>query len=180
MRTDEKLEEICDRLHYNCGDIHEAARWIGVSPSFVHSWIKDDKVAAEKIKEAQRVGWGGLESEAIRRAVRGVEKDIYYKGEVVGQETVYSDGLLGKLLEARVPEYSKKENGSNNFLGPTQINIMPRADSYEDWLRMREQTLNRDKQPEALPAPVKIPEVLQGDYVELNNTRISELEGLGL
>lgn len=178
MRTDEKLEEICDRLETNCGDIHEAARYCGVSPNFVYSWIKDDKVAAERFREAQRVGYGGLESEAIRRAVRGVEKDVYYKGEVVGHETVYSDGLLGKLMEARLPEYSKKEGG-NNFLGPTQINIMPRADTYEDWLAMRDQTLNRgNSEPiRAIEGP-KIPEILQGDFVEIN--RISELEGLGL
>lgn len=180
MRTDEKLEELCDRLTYNCGDIHEAAKWVGLSPSFVHAWIKDDKIAAEKIKEAQRVGWGGLESEAIRRAVRGVEEEIYFKGEVVGYKTVYSDGLLGKVMEARIPEYSKKESGSNTFLGPTQINIMPRAESYEEWLEMRQQTLSVDNAPPQLEAPVKVPEILQGDYVEINPTRIAELEGLGL
>lgn len=179
MRTDEKLQEICDRLEVNCGDIHEAARWCGVSPNFVHTWIKDDKVAAERFREAQRVGYGGLESEAIRRAVRGVEKDVYYKGEVVGHETVYSDGLLGKLLEARVPEYSKKEAIGATFNGPTQINIMPRAESYEEWLSMRDQTLNRDKPQLEKPA-VKVPEALQGEYVEYEPARISEFEGLGL
>jgi hypothetical protein len=176
MRTDEKLQELCDRLEVNCGDIHEAARWIGVSPNFVHTWIKDDKVAADRLRESQRIGYGGLESEAIRRAVRGVEKDIYYKGEVVGHEQVYSDGLLGKLLEARVPEYSKKDNMIGTFNGPTQINIMPRAENYEEWLAMRDQTLNRGK---ALPPPdIKLPEILQGEYVEVPD--MSALQGLGL
>ena len=179
MRTDALLQEIIERLQINCGDIHEAARWVGVSPHFVHTWIKEDKVAAEKLQEAQRVGYGGLESEAIRRAVRGVEEDVYFKGEVVGQKTVYSDGLLGKLLEAKVPEFSKKEGGGNTFLGPTQINIMPRAESYEDWLTMRDQTLQRNKEAPALPEPVKVPEILQGEYVEID-TRITEFEGLGL
>ncbi len=150
-----------------------------MSPNFVHNWIKDDPVASERIKEAQKVGYGGLESEAIRRAVRGVEEDVYYKGDVVGQKTVYSDGLLGKVLEARVPEYSKKESNNNNtFLGPTQINIMPRAETYEDWLAMRDQTLNRDK-PALSPPPVKVPEILQGEYVEVP-PRIAEFEGIDL
>ena len=175
MRTDDKLNQLCDRLNTNCGDIHEAARYCGVSPHFVHVWIKEDSVAADRVMEAQRVGYGGLESEAVRRAVHGVEKDIYYKGQVVGYEQVYSDGLLGKLLEARIGAYSKKEGGAT-FNGPTQINIMPRAENYEDWLTMRDQTLNRNKE---LPAPqVKVPEILQGDYVEVE--RINELEGLGL
>lgn len=180
MRTDEKLEEICERLEYNCGDIHEAARWCGVSPHFIHNWMKEDETARERFKEAQRVGYGGLESEAMRRAVKGVEEEVYYKGEVVGYKTNYSDGLLSKLLEARVPEYSKKEGGGNSFHGPTQINIMPRAENYEEWLTMRDQTLNRNNEP-ALPAPPeKIPEILQGEYVEEEPERLSELEGLGL
>lgn len=149
MRTDEKLQELCERLHYNCGDIHEAARYCLVSPAFVMSWIKDDKTAASKIEEARRVGYAGLESEAIRRAVHGIEKSVYYKGVVVGTEQVYSDGLLTKLMEARLPEYNKKEGGGNNFLGPTQINIMPRANTYEEWLQMKDATLARRE----LPAP---------------------------
>lgn len=143
MRTDEKLQEIVDRLHSNCGDIHEAARWCGVSPAFVYSWIKDDKVAADALNEAQRVGWAGLESEAIRRAVHGVNEDVYYKGMAVGTKTVYSDGLLGKLMEARLPEYKKGEGAMNQFNGPTQINIMPRANTYDEWLAMRDTTLQR-------------------------------------
>lgn len=170
MRTDEKLQAICDRLHSNCGDIHEAARWVGVSPAFVHSWIKDDETAANQIQEAQRVGYGGLESEAVRRAVKGVEEEVYYKGEVVGYKTNYSDGLLGKLLEARVPAYSKKDSG-NNFNGPTQINIMPRADSYEEWLGMRDATL-RNK---ALSAPDT---ALEAEFEDVSD--MSALEGLGL
>lgn len=139
MRTDEKLAEICDQLLRNCGDLHDAARWVGLSPMFVTAWMKDDKVAAEQITEAQRVGWLGLESAALERAVRGVDEDVYYRGAVVGKKTVYSDGLLGKLLEARVPAFKKGEAG-NTFNGPTQINIMPRADNYEQWLAMKDST----------------------------------------
>jgi hypothetical protein len=69
VRTDEKLTELCERLHYNCGDIHEAARWCGVSPAFVLAWIKEDKEAADKMQEAQRVGYAGLESEYLGRDI---------------------------------------------------------------------------------------------------------------
>lgn len=170
MRTDEKLQELQDRLEINCGDLHEAARYCGVSPNFVSQWIKDDETAANTLREAQLVGYGGLESEAIRRAVKGVEEDVYFKGEVVGYKTNYSDGLLTKILEARVPAYNKKESG-NSFNGPTQINIMPRADNYEEWLTMRDSTLKRNE----LPAPSA---VIDAEYEEV--PRINELEGLGL
>jgi hypothetical protein len=61
------------------------------------------------------------------------------------------------------------------FNGPTQINVMPRAETYEEWLKMKDITLNRRDNPQ-LPAPaVSVPEVLQGDYVD-----VSPFEGVDL
>jgi len=176
MRTDEKLELICDTLTANCGDLHAAARDNQVSPHFLFTWMKEDKVASDRINEARRIGAMALESEAIRRAVKGVEEDIYFKGEVVGQKTVYSDGLLGKVMEARIPEYKKGEGAQTQFNGPTQINIMPRASSYEEWLTMKDATLSDDRK---LPPPdTKVPEILQGTYVEVEPDPMDALKGL--
>jgi hypothetical protein len=47
------------------------------------------------------IGFNVLESEAIRRAVMGVKEPIYYKGDVVGELTKYSDSLLMFLLKGR-------------------------------------------------------------------------------
>lgn len=166
MRTDAKLDELCDALTLHHGDMVEAARYSGVSTMFITRWMKDDAEAAERLKEAQQVGYLGLENEARRRAVDGVEEDVFYKGEVVGKKVNYSDSLLSKLLEANVQKFSKKaDQGGNNFLGPTQINIMPRADSYEAWLGMKKATLEVQEEAPALEGP-KVPEVLQGQYVD--------------
>jgi hypothetical protein len=176
MRTDDNLEALCARLNYNCGDLHEAARYVGLSPHFVFTWIKEDAVAADKIREAQRVGHLGIESELIRRAVTGVEEDVYFKGEVVGTRVVRSDGLLGKLAEAKLADFKKGDEGARmaNY-GNMQINIMPRAANYEEWLEMKNRTLaDRDKETAlALPAPV------DAEYVEIPADRpLAGLEGL--
>lgn len=179
MRTEAILREICDQLRQSYGDLHASARRAGVSVDFVANWIKDDADAASMIEEAQRVGYMGLESAAIQRGVHGVEEGVYYKGEKVDTQRKYSDTLLVKLLEARVPAYNKKEGAQNQFNGPTQINIMPRADNYDQWLAMKKTTLaNRaaDKAAAALPAPIDVPDILQGDFVEVNP--MSVLEGL--
>lgn len=170
MRTDFTLKQVCDALQQNCGDLHDAARQAGISPHFLFAWMKDDAEAAKQVEEAQRVGWGGLESAAIRRAVQGVDKAVYYKGEVVGYDTQYSDALLGKLLEARVPAYKKGDQSANTFNGPTQINIMPRAETMEEWLAMKQATLTRDD-PKPLPAPVQ-----DAEYTEV--TGMEALRGL--
>lgn len=172
MRTDQTLEGLCDTLSHNGGDVHDAARMNGVSPAFVYKWIKDDKVAAEAIQEAQRIGYGALESEAIRRAMRGVEEDVWFKGERVGTKTTYSDGLLGKVMEARIPEYSKQKDGGNHIsVLANQINIMPRANSYEEWLGMKDATLNRD----ALPAPDN---TVDAEFEEVVERPLAALGGL--
>ena len=177
MRTDAVLKEICDQLRQSCGDLHASCRRAGVSIDFVTNWIKDDREAAASIEEAQRVGYMGLESAAIQRGVHGVEKNVYYKGAVVGTETQYSDTLLVKLMEARIPAYNKKESSQNTFNGPTQINIMPRAENFDQWLEMKKATLADREASKALPAP-KVPEILQGDYIDVTPRPLATLEGL--
>ena len=52
-----------------------------------------------------------LEDEAVRRAVEGCKKAIFYQGKVVGYETEYSDQLM--LLRA-----SSIHNGYAPFRWP--------------------------------------------------------------
>lgn len=169
-RTTETLSVLVNTLHSNCGDLYGACRAAMVSVGFVTAWCKDDKEVAAQIEEAERVGAYALESEAIRRAVYGDEKGVYFKGEKVGHEYVRSDGLLTKLLEGRLPErYRKGYDGAPGGItingGQAQINIMPRAGDYAEWLRMKDETINH----KALPAP---------DMIDVTPT--PSFEGLGL
>lgn len=163
MRTQATLEALVQALQVNCGDRFDACSRVMVSPMFLTQWCKDDEDVAAQIAEAERVGALSLQSEAIRRAVRGVSKGVYFKGERVDEETVYSDGLLTQLLKARLPDTfgpDAAESRGNVFNGPTQINIMPRANTYDEWLSMKDATLKRrdaldaaDIAAKSLPAP---------------------------
>lgn len=153
MRTDDTLKCICESVARNCGDMHKAAREVGMSPNALFAWMRDDSTAAGLVQEAQQVGWARLESVALERAVEGVEEGVYYKGARVGVEKKYSDALLGRLLEARVPAFKKGEGAGAVFNGPTQINLMPRAESFEQWLDMKHALEAPRKE---LPAPVVI------------------------
>lgn len=44
-----------------------------------------------------------LEEAAFKRAVKGVSKPVFYKGEVVGYEQQFSDHLLAIMLQGRRP-----------------------------------------------------------------------------
>lgn len=161
VRTDETLEALERALIENHGHVGDACKACGLGGLIgqVHLWAENDPEVKERIRLAQMIGWSTLEGEAIRRAVHGVEEDVYFKGEVVGTKTVYSDGLLAQMLKARVPGY--KEDAS--VKGPTvQVNIVPRAESYEEWIAMRERTLKITHSPQ-------VPNVIEGEFTPVDN-----------
>ena len=49
-----------------------------------------------------------LEDEAYRRAVKGINKGVYYRGEKIAVEKEYSDSLLALLLRANAPDKYKQ------------------------------------------------------------------------
>lgn len=161
MRTEQTLERICEELQKNVGDTLAACKAVGVSLIFLNQWRKDDKIVHERVQEAERVGVQGLVSAAIQRAVHGVDKDVYFKGIVVGQQKEYSDGLLNTLLKAKLPEFAAGEGGGVQ-VNVNVANVMPRANNYDEWMAMKERTLSPP--PEALPAPS---EPIDVEFVEV-------------
>jgi hypothetical protein len=122
---------------------------------------------------------------------------VYFKGERVDTEIQYSDGLLTTLLKGRLPEiYGPEGEGrpGNTFNGPTQINIMPRADTYDEWLKMKDATLTRRDALDAAEAAAKTasiagpvidvtpePKLLEArEFVAAVMAPPSPFEGLGL
>lgn len=140
MRTQAILDELCSRLSENMGDMYSACRAVGVSLQFVNAWRKDDPKTDEAITEACNFGHMGLYSAAVQRAVRGVDRPVWYRGEQVGVETEYSDGLLRRLLDVKLPEFHKDAEGGGTNVTVNIANVMPRAENYEQWLAMRSST----------------------------------------
>jgi hypothetical protein len=96
-------------------NITAAARAAGVARSTVYD-AKSDKEFARQFADAELDATDALEQEAWRRAVHGVEKPVYYKGEQVATVTEYSDQLLIVLLKARAPE-KYRENAKIEHTG---------------------------------------------------------------
>lgn len=137
------------------GELIQACRLAGVSLYEVNQWCMADPSVDQTIKASQRLGWMSLEQEAYRRAVHGVSEAVYHKGEVVGHKQVYSDGLLSKLLDAKLPDYSKSQSGSGVTVN---VAVMPRANTYEEWLAQRVSTVTPDA----------VPDAVEGEYKEVS------------
>ena len=83
------------------GIVSDAAKAAGVSSATVYLTRKTDADFEAAWDVALEVAVDAMELEARRRAVDGVTRHIYHQGNVVGEEQVYSDGLLQFLLKGR-------------------------------------------------------------------------------
>lgn len=73
----------------------------GVSRQLVYTERKRNPAFAQQWDEALADAVDNLAAEAHRRAVEGVERTVYYQGDPVGTERVYSDTLLIYLLKIK-------------------------------------------------------------------------------
>lgn len=93
----------------------DAAKEAGVGRRTCYRWRTEDPEFAAAWQKAIKSPKCELELEALRRAVRGVEKPVYRGGEVVGHVTDYSDSMLMFLLKAHYPEkYDPKHTATHN------------------------------------------------------------------
>lgn len=80
---------------------------VGRTRNGFYEWTRVDPEFEAKAYEATEAGTDTIEDEALRRAVQGVEKGIYYQGTLVDKTREYSDTLLERLLKARRPDKYK-------------------------------------------------------------------------
>ncbi len=91
------------------GRITKAADDAGISRLAVFERSKSDPAFIEAEQRAIDVATAQWESEAIKRALEGVQEPVFYKGVVVGHVSKLSDGILLRLLETRLPHWRPKQ-----------------------------------------------------------------------
>lgn len=127
-------------LHFlaETGRVRHSAQLAGfTSADALYYRRKQDQAFRHAWDEALDRAGDKFEDEATRRGVEGVDKDVYYKGEVVGQERVYSDGLLSKLLDgAKRDKYQPKKESTTNVNVQVGLAVVPMTNpGLEDWER---------------------------------------------
>lgn len=155
-----RKEKFLELLAITGGNVAKSARAVGyASTSAVRRWRDDDPVFARKWDEAIEASNDILEAHAIERATEGVEKAIFYQGEVIGSERIKSDGLLRDQLRARMPQKyaERKEIGVtgtvNHKVGVAVIPML--ANSVEAWEQAAIAQAGSASPAPALPVPKK-------------------------
>lgn len=134
--------------YVSCGSINKASQLVGIHQPTHYKWMKVDESYRIAFQEATEAVADLLEGEAIRRAVEGVEKQVFYQGEVCGFITEYSDSLLKFLLRGLKPgrylervDLTSHGNSLNIIIGGTAEaldsnghNLLegPKGEDYED------------------------------------------------
>jgi len=143
------------------GNISKAAMRAGTTRNLIYQALENDSAFAAAFEDTRESLNDGAEAEAYRRAVHGVDKGVYYQGERVDTERVYSDGLLTRWLEAKRPDEwdraRKMELGVN--VSGEVINELKATYSPEQLLAMAEEMERRDALPPA-------PDVIEGEKGE--------------
>lgn len=94
------------------GMIANACKKAGCTRAQVFEWAEDPAFRSA-MGAAKQEALEALEAEAFRRAIHGVEKQVYYKGTRCGTIREYSDDLLKFLLESGMPaKYGAKRSTS--------------------------------------------------------------------
>lgn len=114
------------------GIISQACARAGWSPATAYGLRKTDALFATAWEDALEVAADAAEAEAFRRGVHGVEKDVYFKGEKVGKEVLYSDRLLEMTLKARRPD-KFRDNHKHELEAKGGVLIIPASPSEGDW-----------------------------------------------
>ena len=104
------------------GNVTLAARYAGRSRNQAYHVRRRSEDFAAQWDEALEEGTDLLDAEARRRAVTGIDKPVYYKGEVVGSITKYSDRLLMFLLRAHRPQ-KFRDGGKVEQPGATDVGV---------------------------------------------------------
>ena len=114
------------------GNVTKASEAVGYTSSqYMHKIRRDDEGFAEDWDEAINAFCDRMEEEATRRGHDGVLKAVWYKGEIVGYDTLYSDTLLLAMLRANRPEkFNQQQGGGLNVnFGVAVLPMQAQSDS---------------------------------------------------
>jgi hypothetical protein len=110
--TEERKLKFLETLAMS-GNITSAAACHGLTVNSINTEKRKDAKFAEAIEIARGMALMELEDVARSRALHGIEKDVYFKGDVVGKEIQYDNKLLMFLMQAADKQTYGKNPASN-------------------------------------------------------------------
>ena len=108
FKHNEELQKRFLDLYSNTHRLYESANLVNINPQTVYNLMESSPTFKAQVEIAKRAYADVIDAEIHRRAVDGVDKGIYYMGDRVATEKVYSDRLLELKGKRHIPEYREK------------------------------------------------------------------------
>lgn len=125
-----KLKEKFLSLLADTGNVSKCCLALNVSRRHIYLARRDDSVFAKEWLSALATAVELLEDEAWRRAFEGIDRPIYYKGELIDMVKDYSDTLLMHRLQAEKPDkYQYRQKVDANVTGELTVKIVRFSES---------------------------------------------------
>lgn len=96
-----RMNDFIQALYDTGCNVSRSAKMSGLNRTFATQLRARVPAFAAKWQEAFDEVTDKLEEAGIKRAVDGVEEDVYFQGIACGKKTVYSDSLLSMMLQGR-------------------------------------------------------------------------------
>jgi hypothetical protein len=134
--------------------VSAAAEVAGVNRTLLYKWRERDPDFAGQWTDATMAATEAMEDEALRRALEGAEKPVFYRGKQVGSFRGYNDRLLIRLLERRRPSPNQQEalRAAEAQLGAR----LKAVEQREAALRQREEALPKMSPAVSIPTPAPV------------------------
>lgn len=162
-----KKRQVFLRILAETGKVVEAARACGwQDTTTVQKARREDEDFAEEWDFALLAASNKLEEEAWRRAEDGVLEPTYYKGEIVGYTTKYSDTLMMFMLRKLNPAYRDTGRGGGDTNIHFGIAVLPMTAVNDEAWEQRAQVMHNQQQVitlEAKPVENKLAQIQRGD-----------------
>lgn len=99
-----------------------SARAANIARATVYYWLEHDvDDFSKRYNVADQEANDRIEAEIHRRGIVGVDKPVYYKGEIVGHIREWSDNLLMFRAKARMNKYRDRVEHTGPDGGPIQV-----------------------------------------------------------
>jgi hypothetical protein len=115
------------------GLVAKSAKAAGTNSRRIKTECEVDKEFGADFQEALVEYAESCQAELHRRAIDGVEEDVYFQGVVCGTKINYSDSLLTTLVKAKSPEYREKLSVDTTIHGGVLLTL-PQAPTSQAWL----------------------------------------------
>ena len=127
--TGDQIGEYLTALRENYGMEATAAKIANVRLTDIRRLRKQSPEFVEQESEIREQCFDVIEREMYRRAIEGVQKDRYHKGEYSHTDIEYSDQLLLALAKGNMPDkYGDKKQITANASGAIEVVIRDFSD----------------------------------------------------